>query len=120
MPQKPSYTGDEASGDEQIQYPIDLMCSVASKVLAETSLALDQYDAHWKQVQTYLHTLPGVLQGPFKDLLTQHEQRLRASYQWQIDFASALFSAIDAIEGTDEDVSQQFAQKNTGHGYPVF
>src|SRR5690242_217068 len=86
---------DQTSGSELIRYPIDLMRSVASQILTDANNALAQLDSDWKKAQWYIDTLPSILQGSFHDLLDKHQSRLRASYQWQKDFATALARTAD-------------------------
>jgi hypothetical protein len=99
---------DQASGSELICYPVDLMHSVASQILTDANNALTQLDSDWKKAQTYIDTLPFVLQGSFYDLLDKHQKRLRASYQWQIDFANALSRTADIAADNNDHIAHGF------------
>ncbi len=112
MPYIPAGDGS-SSGNEEMSYPIDLLREVAAKILANASLGLDEHTTAWQKTQSYVDANPAL--RPFMDaVLVQHEQHLRASYQWQLDLASALFAAIDTVEGADNDVAQSFRPQ---HGF---
>ena len=124
MPYAPSGSGS-SSGNEDMSYPIDLLRETAAKILANASLALDEHNRNWSAVQAYINSngpRPFNFWSPaqsqydtefdvrsyLENVLAPHAQRLQASYQWQIQFASTLFAAIDAVEGADNDVAQSF------------
>lgn len=102
----------DPGGDEQVVYPLDHMREVAAKILVQASDAQAQHDQQWQQIQTYIthdfdpgwgHTVLACVQP--------YAQRVRATYDWQINLASALFDAIDAIEGNENGTTQSFTPR---------
>ncbi len=48
------------------------------------------------------------VQDYLKNVLEPHEQRLRATYDWQEQFAQALFDLVDQIEQTERNIQAGF------------
>ncbi len=101
---RPSPT-DTTTGNS---YPLDLIRQVAAQIGIDAGKAQQQHDDNWRAVQSYLDTLPGILRDHFRDLLNRHQQRLRASYQWQLDFANALFQVAQAIDDAEHGIQDLF------------
>jgi hypothetical protein len=130
MPHIP-VSGGSSSGNEEMSYPIDLLRETAAKILANANLALDEHTRNWSAVQAYINSngpRPFNFWSPdqqsydiqfdvrpyLENVLAPHAQRLHESYQWQIQFATALFAAIAIVEGADNDVAQSF---RSSHGF---
>jgi hypothetical protein len=89
------------------QFPFNQMITNANSALA-------QHNAAWAQVQSYVQSFPGFMQGPFMAVLTPYERRLRASYHWQIDCANTLLSGVGQMQQTDTAVSNRFKARGFG------
>jgi hypothetical protein len=99
------------SGD-QIVYPIDSMREAAAQILAKASYAQSQHDTTWQQIQNYVYqNFDPQMQSAVLDCLKPYADRLRATYDWQIDFASALFTTVDAITSVDDQAAQSFTPR---------
>ena len=111
MPRTPASTG----GSDLIVYPIDHIRDTAAKLLAQAGEVQAQHDLLWQQVQNYLEGDfdPG-WGRTFMDCVQPYAQRLRATYDWQINLATALFEAVDAIEGNENATSQAFLAPHRG------
>jgi hypothetical protein len=107
---KEDTTGSASS--EKMVYPIDLLRQVAAKILVDADMALQQHQTLWKGVQGFLYEHD--VNGKMAAVLEPHEKRMRDSYNWQMQLASTLFAAIDAVTTTDQDAANLF--KNH-HGY---
>ncbi|MDQ2715627.1 MAG: hypothetical protein M3Z08_12025 [Chloroflexota bacterium] len=105
MPHMPANNGSGSSTDG-ILFPVDQMREVAAKILVQADLALQRHNTLWAQVQAFLHEHDDG--GDMAAVLNPHEQRMRASYNWQMHLASTLFQAIDTVEGTDNAMAQGF------------
>ncbi len=105
----PRISGNPAGGSDLIVYPIDHMRETAAKLLAQAGDSQAQHDALWQQIQDYVEQDfdPGWRES-MRECLTPYVARLQASYDWQLNLASALFDAIDAIEGNENTTSQSF------------
>ncbi len=108
--------GPDTSGgsNESILYPIDLMRQVAAKLLVQADTALQEHNTICAQVQSFLDT--NDVDGCMAAVVAPHEKRMRDSYEWQMQLATTLFSAIDAMESADQNVSQSFTPRGFGHG----
>ncbi len=103
------------SGD-QIVYPVDSMRETAAKILTKASFAQAQHDIAWQQTQSYVQqNFDARMVGTILDCLKPYADRLRATYDWQIDFASALFTAVDAITSVEHQAAQSFTPHGPGH-----
>jgi hypothetical protein len=108
----PVGSGSTGNSDESILYPIDLMRQVAAKLLVQADVAQQEHDRIYAQVQSFLEA--NDVDGTMAAVVKPHAQRMRDSYEWQIQLASTLFDAIDAMENTDQNVSQRFTPT---HGF---
>lgn len=107
---------DGSTSSDLIVYPVDHMRETAAKILAKASYAQTQHDATWQQIQNYAHqNFDSRMVGTVLDCLKPYADRLRASYDWQIDFASALFTAVDAVVSTDTNIADAFTPHGPGH-----
>ncbi|MBA2285158.1 MAG: hypothetical protein H0W02_06735 [Ktedonobacteraceae bacterium] len=113
MPRIPS--GDTSSGSGAIFYPLDRMREAAAKILVNAGEAQQSHNAAWAKVQSYVQSFPGFMQGPIMTVLSRYDARLRASYQWQLDFANTLFDAADAMDTTDNNIADSFNPGGFGH-----
>ena len=92
-----------------IVYPLDHMRDTAAKILAQAGEDQAQHDLLWQQIQEYIeHDFDPNWGRTIMECVQPYAQRLRATYDWQINLASALFEAIDAIEGNEDATSQAF------------
>lgn len=91
-----------------ISYPVDLMRQVAGQIMVDAGQAMIDHQNQWNDVQTYLSSLPGMVQSHVQTLLNQHQQRLMDSYQWQLDFANALMEAAQYMDDLDHGIRDTF------------
>lgn len=103
-----SIPGDSFGGSssETLNYPIDLLTQVAARILGDATAALEQHQTLWRQVQEFLRE--NDVDGKMEAVLRPHEQRMRDSYNWQMQLASSLFSAIDAITENEDTLAKSF------------
>ncbi|HEY1349880.1 MAG TPA: hypothetical protein VGF67_09670 [Ktedonobacteraceae bacterium] len=87
-------------------YPTDKMRLTAQKVRTSADTAMANHGMYWRRVQNCLSPLPGFLQSALSSVLDPHDKRLRDSYQWQLDFATALEQAADRMDGLDQQIKQ--------------
>ena len=111
MPVSPG-RGRSAGGDgsEKIVYPVDHMREVAAKILVQASNVQSEHDAIWNQILDQMREFAPAWRETLMPSLQPYAARLRSSYDWRIDLASALFSAIDAIEGNEDTINRGFHQ----------
>jgi hypothetical protein len=111
---RPEQSGN-TSGD-LIVYPVNHMRETAAKILAKVSFAQSQHDTAWQQIQSYVsQNFDPKMQNTVLDCLKPYADRLRATYDWQMSFASALFTAVDAITSTEDNVKQSFTPHYPGY-----
>lgn len=109
------YPRPEPDDGSLIVYPVDHMREVAGKILAQVGDFQAQHDLTWQQIRTFIHEdLDKTWQTVLLDCLKPYTDRLQASFDWQINLASALFDAADAIEGTDNANVQAFVPQHRG------
>ncbi len=108
--------GDPGSGTDtgQIVYPVDLLREVAAKIVVDADLALQQHQTLWKQIEAFLHDHDD--DGKMAAVLNPYEKRMRDSYNWQMDLATSIFSAIDMVTSTDDTVGDNFTPHGHGRG----
>ncbi len=110
----PKPTPPDSSGE--IVYPVEHLRETAAKILAQASNAQQQHDTALQALQKYFYTPdncdPLVAEIIFGVLLP-YTDRLRASYDWQMSMASALFTIVDAITENENQTAQSFTP---GHG----
>jgi hypothetical protein len=94
------------SSTGQTNYPVDLLSQAAARILVDANQALDQHQTLWNQVQAFLHEHD--IDGKMAAVLIPHEQRMRESYNWQIQLASSIFSAIELATAADDSVASSF------------
>ncbi len=104
-----SNVSENTGGSDLIVYPLDHMRDTAAKILAQAGDAQSRHDQLWRQIQDYIDQDfdPG-WGRTVMECVQPYTARLRATYDWQINLATALFDAIDAIEGTDNRIDQSF------------
>jgi hypothetical protein len=104
--------GNDNSGSsgQTVNYPIDRMRETAGNILSNANKSLAEHEATWAKVQRYIERFPGFMQGPVRTLFSLYEARLRASYQWQMDFAKTLADSADMAETTETDIANSFKQ----------
>ncbi|GCE10535.1 hypothetical protein [Tengunoibacter tsumagoiensis] len=104
-----------------VSYPLDDMRQAAAKILVDADLALTKHNTQWYSIKKFVERFPGFMQGTIFNVLNPYEKRLRDSYQWQMDFATALFDTADQMENTDQTVSDNFQPTgfDDGHGHQV-
>jgi hypothetical protein len=113
-PSNPNPIGPSNPQKGQLAYPTDLLRQTAAKILANADAALTDHQSIWNKIQLY-YLDPHPQLGQFMiEVLDPHQKRLAAAFQWQIDLATTIFSMVDLIEGTDNDVKQSF---QGGHGH---
>jgi len=111
---RPEQYGSASS--DQIVYPVDHMRETAAAILAKANEAQVQHDITWQQIQNYVYQhFDPAMQGTILDCLKPYVERLRATYDWQINFASALFTTVDAIMSTENAISDAFTPQGPGH-----
>ena len=104
---RPEQFGSTSS--DQIVYPVDHMQETAAKILAKASYAQAQHDITRQQIQSYVQqNFDSRMVSTVLDCLKPYADRLRATYDWQIDFASALFTTVDAIVSTEDHIKESF------------
>ena len=104
------------SGDRMV-YPIDHMREVAARILAQADSARFQHDEAWQQIMTFIqNNFDPSLHEAVTGLLQPYANRLRATYEWQMDLASALFEAVDLIDTTEQNIAGSFTTQDTRHG----
>jgi hypothetical protein len=92
-----------------ILYPVDHISQIAAQILTNASTAQQSHDTAWQDLQTYIrNTFAPAWHDTVINLITPYVNHLRASYDWQIDLASALFDATEVITGTDNNIAQHF------------
>lgn len=91
-----------------ISYSTDSMRATAQKIRANASTALSDHTKYWNMVQNCLSPLPGFVQSAFYNVLNPHDERLRASYQWQMEVADRLEQAANHMDGLDSDLTKSF------------
>lgn len=91
-----------------ISYPVDKMRLTAQKIRTSAYNALANHNMYWQRVQNCISPLPGFIQSALYDVLDPHDKRLRDSYQWQLDFATALEQAADRMDNLDQQIKQTF------------
>lgn len=108
-------SGGQGGDSSLVVFPVDHMRNVAAQILVQAGNAQMQHDTQWQQLQTtILNNFDPSIQQTVLDCLKAYADHLRVSYDWQMSLASALFDAVDAIEQTDQHVSQSY---QSGRGY---
>src|SRR5215469_603142 len=102
----PTTPGGRSSG--QMSYPLTRMLETASQIITNATNSLAEHDSAWKKVEAYVQTFPGFMQGAVMTVLVPYANRLRASYQWQLDLATTLIDGVTTMEGADSDVANSF------------
>ena len=89
-------------------YPLDLMRQVAAQILIDTGQTQLDLQTQRQAAGSYLQTLPGMLYDAMQALLHKHYERLNDAYQWQLDFANALFDMAQIIEDAEHGIVDSF------------
>ncbi len=106
--------GSTSSGSGSMSYPSGRILETANKIITNAHASLEQHDAAWAQVQAYVQTFPGFMQGPVMAVLVPYERRLRASYQWRLDCANTLMNGSNQMQQTDATVARGFTPQGFG------
>src|SRR5215471_15475976 len=107
-----------ASGSSgQMSYPFERMLEAASQLITNANNSLTEHDSAWKKVEAYVQTFPGFMQGAVMTVLVPYANRLRASYQWQLDLATTLIDGVTTMEGADSDVANSFTPQGFGRNH---
>ncbi len=93
---------------DKIVYPITTMRATAQQIRTNATNSLCNHEQTWQRLQNCLAPLPGFIQAAFNIVLNTHNQRLRASFQWQIDLATRLEESANAMEKVDQSRAQSF------------
>jgi hypothetical protein len=93
---------------DKLSYPTDKMRLTAQKIRTNANNALTDHSTHWRRVQNCISPLPGFIQSALYYVLDPHNKRLHDSYQWQLDFATALEQAADRMDELDQQIKQTF------------
>lgn len=101
-------------GSDQKQFPVARMRTTAGNIMSNALSAQAQHDQAWGRIQGYIDRFPGFMQGPVRAVLESYDKRLRASYQWQIDFATSLALGADAADTTDTYIKNAFDGTDAG------
>jgi hypothetical protein len=96
------------SSNTSINYPIPKMRQTAGNIMSNANNSLAQHETAWSKLQQYIGRFPGFMQEPIRAVLSAYENRLRASYQWQIDYAQALSTSADTMDDADTSISDSF------------
>jgi len=105
---RPAGDGGSSGGGDLKRFPVARMRETAGNIVANALSAQEQHDQAWRRIQAYIDRFPGFMQGPVRAVLESYDKRLRASYQWQFDFASALVQGADAADTTDTEIKNSF------------
>ncbi|MGH2482347.1 MAG: hypothetical protein ACRDHW_22090 [Ktedonobacteraceae bacterium] len=89
-------------------YPLDLLRQVAAQILIDAGQAQLDLETLRQASGSYLQTLPGMLSDSMLALLHKHYERLNDAYQWQLDFANALFDMAQIIEDAEQGIVDSF------------
>ncbi len=104
------------AGDNMV-YPLDHMREVAARILAEADYAQFQHDEAWRQIMSFIqNNFDPSLHEAVTTLLQPYANRLRATYDWQKDLASALFEAVDLMDTTDQNIADSFTPRGNHRG----
>jgi hypothetical protein len=99
---------------DHIQYPLDQMREVAATILAQADYDQFQHDQAWQQVVALIQNrFDPTLHEALFSLLKPYADRLRSSYDWQIDLATGLFNAVDLMDTSDQDIATSFTPKGS-------
>ena len=100
-----------SSSSDVVVYPIEHLRETAAKILVQASNAQQQHDIALQILRSFFYNSgtfdPTVVEIIFGVLLP-YADRLRASYDWQMDMASALFSVVDALTENEDQITQSF------------
>lgn len=100
--------GNTGPSSQTINYPVDRMRETAGNILSNANNSLAQHETVWANVQRYIESFPGFMQGPVRTLFSIYEARLRQSYEWQMDFAKTLADSADMVETTETGIANSF------------
>jgi hypothetical protein len=85
------------------------MRNVATQIDVTASLAQSNHDAQWQRIQTYIYNnFDQSMQATVLACLKPYADIVRASYDWQMNLASALFAAAGQIDNNENSASQSF------------
>jgi hypothetical protein len=109
MPFIPSPERD-TSQQPSVSYPTDKIRQVAQQIIHDAQQGLDLHTQTWSQVLRYADTTPAASFGlrPVKMVLYPHEQRLQASYHWQIQMGKVLEQVADQIQQEEKRLVSMF------------
>jgi hypothetical protein len=113
----------EKKNSDEILYPLDHMSETAASILADASYAQQQHDIQWAALQTFIqNNFSPQMRDTLTTLLQPYANHLRASLDWQMNLATAIFDAVDAMSGVDSDVAHTFGSPSdpNNHHYHGF
>ncbi len=93
---------------DKIVYPIATMRATVQQIRTNATNNLNNHEQTWQRLQDCLAPLPGFIQAAFTSVLNTHNQRLRASFQWQMGLATRLEASANAMEEVDQSGAQSF------------
>jgi len=109
VPQIPAGDGS-SSGSGHMSYPSGRIIETAQQMTTNANKSFEQHNAAWAQIQAFVQTFPGFMQGPVMAVLAPYERRLRASYQWQLDCANTLTNGSQQMQQTDTAIARGFGR----------
>ncbi|WP_052890568.1 hypothetical protein [Thermogemmatispora carboxidivorans] len=101
--------GSTDTSSDLVIYSPSQMRQTAARILAEVSIASQQHDTTWRQLQDWLnHEVDPAWADVMRTCLDPYVQRLRASYGWLTDLAYALSVAADFVDQLDRQMGEHF------------
>lgn len=104
----PESGGGSSNGSDVKRFPTRRMIDTAKNMIANANNALYEHELAWAHIQRYIDSFPSFMQQPVRAVLSAYEQRVRASYQWQIDAANALAAGAGSASETDTQIAASF------------
>lgn len=112
--QNPSDSQNTTGSSDLIVYPPEHIRQIAASILSQADYSRYLHDLQWTTIKTFIqNNFATEVQDNIINFIKPHADRLRSSYDWQIDLASALFDAVNAIDVTEDGIQESFT---IGHG----
>jgi hypothetical protein len=90
-------------------YPTDHMRAIANAISKQADDARSQHDQKWHQITHFIqNNFDPSLHDALTNLLKPHADRIRASYDWQSDLASALIDAANQVDAHEKQTKDSF------------
>ena len=97
-------------------YPTDHMRAIAGAISKQADDARTQHDWAWGQITHFIqYNFDSSLHDALTNLLKPYADRVRATYDWQSDLASALVDAANQADTTDKHVKDAFTPQGQGN-----